>query len=50
MSTLYQILLKCRSAEIGFVNLFMMGAVLGSAWLLYHLAKLALLEMSMLIP
>ena len=50
MNILYHILLQCRSAETKFVNLFMLSALLGSAWLVYHFGRLAMLEISILIP
>jgi hypothetical protein len=50
MLTIQEILTKCRTLEMNFLNLFMLAAVLGSAWFIVHLAKLALLQIAMIIP
>jgi len=50
MLTIQEILTKCRSFEMNFLNIFMIGVALGSAWVIVHLAKLALFEIAMIMP
>ena len=50
MPTILQTLVKTRAAEMKLVFIFVLVAVLSGVWLLYDLAKLALLEMSIIIP
>jgi hypothetical protein len=42
--------IKSRATEETIFRLLMFLGVLGGAWIIYHLAKLALLEINLFIP
>jgi hypothetical protein len=50
MSSKRRTFVKSRAEELKVLFLFVALGLLGGAWLLYNLSKLALLEMHILLP